>query len=207
MESNNLYVFHRGDAIASPKKNFLFVFPYSKDLSSQTISKFVISAFNEKRQRLRNGAPNYSCWMEYSACQRLAQLKSAKTIMIAKSYFGTTYLNIQLLTAINAQAIPRHKVSSMASKMDELVKFYEDVTAVAPASKMGKVLAGKNIYYCDARKADAYEFDKRSDEGKAFIQAKLASKREKQMTQRARNAGDRRRNRSIDIARQCLHDN
>ncbi|KAJ2335091.1 hypothetical protein GGI00_001539 [Coemansia sp. RSA 2681] len=209
MASNNFYIFHRGDAALTPRKDFLFVFPYSDNLTGDVINDFAKAVFSKKQQCLRSGFRNYRYgYIDYSAREYgTAHLKTAKTIMLAYSCSDDTYLAIKPPTKISAREIPRNKYLHMASKMDELIKFYETATADTPALKMSKLLANKNIYYYDTRKVGAANaFDKRSDEGKALIQAKIAAKKEKMLTMRGYNANDKRRHKSIGMSRMGLQD-
>ncbi|KAJ2735468.1 hypothetical protein IW152_001540 [Coemansia sp. BCRC 34962] len=91
---------------------------------------------------------------------------------------------------------------------NELIKHYETLSAITLAVKRDALLASKNIYYYDERKVlGGYAFDKRSPEGKEFINAKLIVKREKLLAQRARSANDRRRDQRIDVRRQAMLEN
>ncbi|KAJ2036975.1 hypothetical protein IW146_006577 [Coemansia sp. RSA 922] len=210
MESNNnIYVFHQGDAVVTPKNSLLFVFPYSENLTLDTMCQHAASAFGEKYKRLLDGTLEYKTGDIHDSVlkQGVRQCGRKKAIMTTYSFYDTTYLSVKPLTAATARRMTDIKRTAIESKINELIKLYEALTADTPASKLGKVLKAKNIYYYDERKVlGSYTFDKRSPEGMEFIKAKLVIKRERLLTQRAHNANAKHRDQCIDASRQELQE-
>ncbi|KAJ2027822.1 hypothetical protein IWW57_002436 [Coemansia sp. S610] len=173
--TDNIYAFHQGDGSMSPHKPFLFVFPHTESLTLDNMALHVISAFGEKyRKRLDKGRKNHTSWYGFSTLQQ-----------------GFNWTSSELV--------------DLEHKMNEMIKQYEALTATTPALEQGKLLASKNIHYYDERKVlGGYTFDKRSPEGREFIEAKQVVKREKLLAQRAHSANDKRRDQRIDIRRQAI---
>ncbi|KAJ2582582.1 hypothetical protein GGH95_001457 [Coemansia sp. RSA 1836] len=205
MESNNLYVFYQGDLVLKPKKSFLFVFPYSDNLTTGLIKEFIGSVFKKKSQEYPGKRPIFCMYNVIETILKQDEEgpnKSKKAIITGRFYDNTTILTARPLVGSGTRGMPRSEILNMESKMDELIKFYETSTADTPALKMGTVLTAKNIYHYDPRMfCDAYAFDKRSDEGNAAIEAKIAAKQEKMSILRTYNANDKRRCKSIDVSK------
>ncbi|KAJ2070089.1 hypothetical protein IW146_007393 [Coemansia sp. RSA 922] len=211
MESNNnIYVFHQGDAVVTPKNSLLFVFPYSENLTLDTMCQHAASAFGERYKRLLDGTLEYKAGDIHDSVlkQGVEQCGSKKAIMTTYSYYDTTYLSVKPLTAATARRMTDIKRTAIESKMNKLIELYEALTADTPASKLGKALKAKNIYYYDERKVlGSYMFDKRSPEGLEFIKRKVLAKKEKLLTQRTHSANAKRRSQCIKTSRLELQGN
>ncbi|KAJ1922488.1 hypothetical protein GGI09_002551 [Coemansia sp. S100] len=204
---SNIYVYHKGDGVISPRKSFLFVFPHTENLTIGTMRQHIISAFCGKYKRLLDRGPKHhdGCYNLSAPRQGSEWRGSKKVIMAVYSDISSTHLNFYPLATAKARWITGCNVTNIESKMDELIRQYETFTADTPASKMGKALTAKNVYYYDERKVlGGYTFDKRSPEGLEFIKAKLVIKKEKLMTQRTHNANAKRRGQHIEVSRQAL---
>ncbi|KAJ1823926.1 hypothetical protein GGH91_000563 [Coemansia sp. RSA 2671] len=128
--------------------------------------------------------------------------------MAAYYEFDCILLSIQSFTRSSTRWIADFSYTSAENKMDEMIKHYEALSVTTPAAKRDMLLASKNIYYFDERKAvGGLAFDKRSPEGREFIEAKLVVKRERLLARRARSANDRRRDHHIDVRRQAVLEN
>ncbi|KAJ2747470.1 hypothetical protein GGI20_000459 [Coemansia sp. BCRC 34301] len=207
MEPNNLYVFHQGDGIYTPNRAFLFVFPFTERLSLDVILEFATSVFTKKNLKVKIENRKYSAYTSYYGKTVLAQvdgrLKSRKALMGSSYYYGATNIYVASLFGTDTRGIPHSKLVQSEEKMNKLIELYESLTeGNNGVSGIGTILAGKNIHYYDERKAIGYAFDKRSDEGKAFIQAKMVAKMEKLAIQRTRNASDKRRCKAAGVSRQ-----
>ncbi|KAJ2817122.1 hypothetical protein FBU31_006330 [Coemansia sp. 'formosensis'] len=206
MESSNIYVYHRGNAKVTSKKSFLLVFPYSENLTMDVMVQHAITAFGEKQKKLYDGTLKYHAgWFYNSVLSQCAEQPGhKKAIMTAHPYFDMTYIDVYPLTRDTARRTPGIDNTNLESRMDELIKHYETITADAPATKVARPLTAKNIFYYDERKVPGYTFDKRSPEGVEFIKAKLVSKREKLVAQRTHSANAKRRDQCIEVSRQSL---
>ncbi|KAJ2405495.1 hypothetical protein GGI10_005359 [Coemansia sp. RSA 2530] len=205
--TDNIYAFHQGDGSMSPHKPFLFVFPHTESLDLDNMALHVISAFGEKyRKRLDKGRKNHTSWYGFSTLQQgFNWYRSKKAVLTI--YSGSDYnnLNFRQLATNATCSRTSSEIVDLEHKMNEMIKQYEALTATTPALEQGKLLASKNIYYYDERKVlGGYTFDKRSPEGREFIEAKQVVKREKLLAQRAHSANDRRRDQRIDIRRQAI---
>ncbi|KAJ2881710.1 hypothetical protein H4R27_003910 [Coemansia aciculifera] len=209
MEPSNIYVFHQGDAITTPKKLFLFVFPYSENLTLDSMCQHATSAFGNKSKNLFDKPAKYRVGGLYGLelKQDAEQRGSKKAIMTSHTHYGTTYLNIKPFTTATTRWMAGTEFANLESKTNELIRQYETLTADTPASKLGTILTAKNIYYYDERKAIGdYTFDKRSPEGVEFIKEKLLAKKEKLLTQRTHNANAKHRDQCIEESRQALQE-
>ncbi|KAJ2099396.1 hypothetical protein GGI09_002813 [Coemansia sp. S100] len=209
MEPNNIYVLHQGDGVVTPKKLFLFVFPYSENLTSDIMCQHAISVFGERKPKLLDRTYKYRFGSTYNSVlqQGVEQRGSKKAIMDTYSYPDTTYLSVREFANVKSRWMASTEFTNLEGKMNELIKLYETLTADTPALKLSKVLKAKNIYYYDERKVlGSYTFDKRSPEGMEFIKAKLVVKREKLLTQRTHNANSKHRDQRIDASRQELQE-
>ncbi|KAJ2063617.1 hypothetical protein GGI17_001553 [Coemansia sp. S146] len=210
MESNNnIYVFYQGDAIAIPKKSFLFVFPHSENLTLGIMCQHAAFAFGNKSKKLFDMTLKYRTGTLYDLVlkQDTEQRGSKKAIMTSYSYYDTTYLSVSPFTTATTRWMAGTKFANLESKMNELIKLYETLTADTPASKLSTVLAAKNIYYYDERKAiGGYAFDKRSPEGVEFIKEKLLAKKEKLLARHTHNANAKHRDQCIEGSRRPLQE-
>ncbi|KAJ2735494.1 hypothetical protein IW152_001566 [Coemansia sp. BCRC 34962] len=208
--NDNIYVFHQGDGFLSPSKPLLFVFPYTESLTLDNIGLHVVSAFSEKHRKLLDKGPrHYVSWYSFPTLQEgLKWYGHKEAILTIYSQPDYTSLSFHKLTKSATRGKTNRELTSLKSKMSEMIKYYETLTATTPALNLGTLLTLKNIYYYDERKMlGGYAFDKRSPEGKEFINAKLVVKREKLLAQRARSANDRRRDQRIDVRRQAMLEN
>ncbi|KAJ2027977.1 hypothetical protein H4S03_008023 [Coemansia sp. S3946] len=210
MEPNNIYVLHQGDGITTPKQLFLFVFPYSENLTLDIMCHHAISTFGEKKKKLFDGAHKYRFGSAYDSVlqQGVEQRGSKKALMTTYiyTYTDTTYLNVRAFNNATTRWMASTGFTDLEGKMNELIKLYETLTADTPASKLGTVLTSKGIYYYNERKVSGYTFDKRSPEGVEFIKAKLLAKKEKLSTQRTHSANAKHRDQRIDASRQELQE-
>ncbi|KAJ2099395.1 hypothetical protein GGI09_002812 [Coemansia sp. S100] len=208
MEPSNIYVLHQGDGIVTPKKLFLFVFPYSENLTLDIMCQHAISTFGEKKKKLFDGTHKYKFGSAYDSVlqQGVEQRGSKKAIMTTYTYSDTTYLNVRAFNNATTRWMASTEFTDLEGKMNELIKLYETLTADTPALKLGTVLTSKNIYYYDERKVSGYTFDKRSPEGVEFIKAKLLAKKEKSSTQRTHNANAKHRDQCIDASRKEMQE-
>ncbi|KAJ2830001.1 hypothetical protein FBU31_002578 [Coemansia sp. 'formosensis'] len=207
--ANNIYVFHQGEGAITPKKAFLFVFPYTENLTKDIMVQHAVAAFGEKSKKLLDGSPKFrASWIDDSVLKPdIEQHGSKRVVITAHTYYDANYLNIRTLASVAARRSASVDLASLESKMNEIIKLYETVTADTPASKMVTVLEGKNIYYYNERKIPGYTFDKRAPEGVEFIKEKLLAKREKQLAQRAHKADAKRRDQCIVESRTDSQDN
>ncbi|KAJ2816822.1 hypothetical protein FBU31_006443 [Coemansia sp. 'formosensis'] len=207
--ANNIYVFHQGEGTVTPKKAFLFVFPYTENLTLDIMVQHAVAAFGEKSKKLLDRSPKFRAGSIDDSVLKpdVEQHGSKRAIMTVYTYYGVNVLSVRTLTSIAARRMASVDLASVESKMNEIIKLYETVTADTPASKMSTVLEGKNIYYYNERKIPGYTFDKRSPEGVEFIKEKLLAKREKQLIQRAHKADAKRRDQCIEESRADSQDN
>ncbi|KAJ2688099.1 hypothetical protein IWW39_002442 [Coemansia spiralis] len=208
--TDNIYAFHQGDGSMSPHKPFLFVFPHTESLDLDNMGLYVISVLGEKyRKRLDKGRKNHTSWYGFSTLQQGFNWYRSKKAVLS-IYFGSncSYLSFRPLTTNAACSRTSSKLINLKNKMNEMIKQYEALTATTPALEQGKLLASKNIHYYDERKAlGRYTFDKRSPEGREFIEAKQVVKREKLLAQRGHNTNAKRREQRIGMSRLELQDN
>ncbi|KAJ2863518.1 hypothetical protein GGH94_003563 [Coemansia aciculifera] len=107
-----------------------------------------------------------------------------------------------------AQYSSHRKNSNVKSKMDEMIKLYENTVAGKSAREVESQLEARDVIYYDAQKTvGAPNFDKRSPEGKAIIQAKRVVQREKLLAQRGYSINAKRREVRIGMSRLELQDN
>ncbi|KAJ2909098.1 hypothetical protein GGI21_002223 [Coemansia aciculifera] len=208
MEHNNFYVFHQGDGVLTPKHKYLFVYPSSESLTDDVIMDFATSVFRKKKKGKYAELPEYwHCSVRNSVLDQL-ELESEKqntdrrALLVSHANRFYRYLYLGSPVRADNQEMPHGDLLLMKNSMDKLVEIYKTAIVDTPASKMDTVLASKDIYVYDAHKlGEPYVFDKRSDEGKAFIQAKAAAKQEKEATRRSHNANDKRRILEIDASK------
>ncbi|KAJ2025634.1 hypothetical protein GGI06_000502 [Coemansia sp. S85] len=99
-----------------------------------------------------------------------------------------------------------HKNNAIKNKMEEMIQLYESVVEQESVEAMTKLNANNIIYYKAEKKVGASNFDKRSSEGKAIIQAKRVVQRQKLLTQRGHSINAKRRELSIGMSRLDLQD-
>ncbi|KAJ2909097.1 hypothetical protein GGI21_002222 [Coemansia aciculifera] len=214
MEPSNFYVYHQGNGIITPKQKYLFVFPSSETPTKDVIGRFAASLFKKTNKRSRVELPVYwgtyfnnSLRKRFEEKSKEEQNTGGRVILtshrnISERYGSDTFLYLRSQDRIDNQSMPLDDFILLKSNMDKLIEIHETTTADTPASKIDKALEGKGIYVYNARKlGHPYIFDKRSDEGKAFIEAKAAAKQEKQATKRFHNDNDKRRILDIEASR------
>ncbi|KAJ2691030.1 hypothetical protein IWW39_000238 [Coemansia spiralis] len=111
-------------------------------------------------------------------------------------------LNVRPITSGLARSVSGRKNNNVESRMDKLIRLYESVAEQESVRGAVKMLRVKNIIYYNAeKKVGASNFDKRSSEGKAIIQAKRVVQRQKLLTQRGHSIDAKRRELSIGMSR------
>ncbi|KAJ2068910.1 hypothetical protein GGI08_000625 [Coemansia sp. S2] len=210
MEHNNIYVYHRGAVDSILGKSFLFVFPYTETLTMQDMDHFLVHELKKKmgvilsKFKLRNG------WIDRRVlCKGFVQHKSKRAILRTfEASSGDNIINVHPMFKGPGYCIGGIKSGKLESKMDAMIKLYESIAAEQTVRGAKKRLEARNIIYYDAQKTiGASDFDKRSAEGKALIQAKRVVQRQKLLTQRGYSISAKRREVKIGMSRLNLHDN
>ncbi|KAJ2890203.1 hypothetical protein GGI21_006258, partial [Coemansia aciculifera] len=189
MEPTNLYVFHQGDGVLTPKQKYLFVYPISEEsLAKDVVMDFAISVLKKTNKHNRVNLPgpwNYlviaSVLKQHEEGRSDEKNTGGRAILTARMYRHWSsfhkYLYLRSSSRDDNRDMPHCHLLLMKSNMDKLIEIYQTATADKSVPKMNATLASKGIYVCDARKTgDPYAFDKRSDEEKAFIQETKATK-------------------------------
>ncbi|KAJ2827949.1 hypothetical protein GGI24_002527 [Coemansia furcata] len=208
--ANNIYVFHQGEGTVTPKKAFLFVFPYTENLTLDIMVQHAVAAFGEKSKKLLDGSPKFRAGsIDDSVLKSDVEQQGRKRVVMTvyTGYIVVNVLHFHSFTMNKIRWMTGIGLTDLESKMDKLIKYYETVTIGEPASKLGTLLTSRNIYYYNERKIPDYAFDKRSPEGLEFIKEKLLTKREKQLAQRAHKADAKRRDQCIEGSRVDSQDN
>ncbi|KAJ2071426.1 hypothetical protein GGH13_003362 [Coemansia sp. S155-1] len=209
MEHNNIYIYHLGAVDSILGKSFLFVFPYTETLTESDMNRFLVQELKKKmgviisKFKLRNG------WIDRRVlCKGFVQHKSKRAILRTFEHYGETIINVHPMHNGPVCWIAGIKNCRLESKMDAMIKLYESIAAEQTVRGAKKRLEARNIIYYDAQKTiGASDFDKRSTEGKAIIQAKRIVQRQKLLAQRGYSISAKRREVKIGMSRLSLHDN
>ncbi|KAJ2020102.1 hypothetical protein H4S04_006823 [Coemansia sp. S16] len=145
---------------------------------------------------------------DYVFHKDVVQHESKSAIMFAFDHRDDINLNIHPVDYSLTHHRNNRAYSNAKSKVNAMIKLYENTVAGKSAREVKRQLDAKNIIHYDVQKMTGVStFDKRSTEGKALIQAKRVVQRQKLLTQRGYSINAKRREVKIGMSRLNLHDN
>ncbi|KAJ2252978.1 hypothetical protein GGI13_002965 [Coemansia sp. RSA 455] len=145
---------------------------------------------------------------DYVFHKDVVQHESKSAIMFAFDHREKVNLNIHPVDYSLNHHRNNREYSNAKSRVNAMIKLYENTVAGKSAREVKRQLDAKNIIHYDVQKMSGVStFDKRSTEGKALIEAKRVVQRQKLLTQRGYSINAKCREVSIGMSRLDLQDN